>query len=183
MSPFQRISPLADCGNAFGRNAEPDRGAVRQHRPASSPCTATRSASGWAAGPRRRGSRRAVGLAEALLFDDEGPVGRALQTLLLRPAPSVSCAAATHLAATSSGPTTCSTTPTSRRRTPATGPAASSARRCSSCGRARPTEVAGALRPCADAGVPVVPQGGNTGLVGGSVPRRRADGRAVDDAG
>ena len=28
-----------------------------------------------------------IGLAEALLFDDEGPVGRALQTLLLRPAP------------------------------------------------------------------------------------------------
>ena len=24
MSPFQRISPLADCGNAFGRHAEPD---------------------------------------------------------------------------------------------------------------------------------------------------------------
>ena len=32
-------------------------------------------------------------------------------------------------------------------------------------------EVAAALRLCADAGVAVVPQGGNTGLVGGSVPR------------
>lgn len=32
-------------------------------------------------------------------------------------------------------------------------------------------EVAAVLRACADAGVPVVPQGGNTGLVGGSVPR------------
>ncbi|MDQ1468035.1 MAG: hypothetical protein QOH10_2450 [Actinomycetota bacterium] len=31
-------------------------------------------------------------------------------------------------------------------------------------------EVAGVLRTCRDAGVPVVPQGGNTGLVGGSVP-------------
>jgi FAD/FMN-containing dehydrogenase len=31
-------------------------------------------------------------------------------------------------------------------------------------------EVAAVLRVCADAGVPVVPQGGNTGLVGGSVP-------------
>jgi FAD/FMN-containing dehydrogenase len=31
-------------------------------------------------------------------------------------------------------------------------------------------EVAAVLRICADAGVPVVPQGGNTGLVGGSVP-------------
>ncbi len=33
-------------------------------------------------------------------------------------------------------------------------------------------EVAGALRLCTAAGVAVVPQGGNTGLVGGSVPRR-----------
>ncbi len=32
-------------------------------------------------------------------------------------------------------------------------------------------EVASVLRACADAGVAVVPQGGNTGLVGGSVPR------------
>ncbi|MHB8661999.1 MAG: FAD-binding oxidoreductase [Acidimicrobiales bacterium] len=31
-------------------------------------------------------------------------------------------------------------------------------------------EVAAVLRRCHDAGVPVVPQGGNTGLVGGSVP-------------
>jgi FAD/FMN-containing dehydrogenase len=31
-------------------------------------------------------------------------------------------------------------------------------------------EVAGVLRACRDAGVAVVPQGGNTGLVGGSVP-------------
>ncbi len=31
-------------------------------------------------------------------------------------------------------------------------------------------EVAGVLRVCAGLGVPVVPQGGNTGLVGGSVP-------------
>ena len=30
--------------------------------------------------------------------------------------------------------------------------------------------VAAAVRLCADAGVPLVPQGGNTGLVGGSVP-------------
>ena len=32
------------------------------------------------------------------------------------------------------------------------------------------SEVAGVLRLCGDAGVPVVPQGGNTGLVGGGVP-------------
>jgi FAD/FMN-containing dehydrogenase len=46
------------------------------------------------------------------------------------------------------------------------------------CGRARlvvrpadPSEVAGVVRVCASAGVPLVPQGGNTGLVGGGVPR------------
>ena len=33
-----------------------------------------------------------------------------------------------------------------------------------------PAEVAAALAACADAGVAVVPQGGNTGLVGGGVP-------------
>ena len=33
-------------------------------------------------------------------------------------------------------------------------------------------EVAEVLRFCNDAGIPVVPQGGNTGLVGGSVPNR-----------
>ncbi len=41
-------------------------------------------------------------------------------------------------------------------------------------GVARPAttaEVAGVLRACHDAGVAVVPQGGNTGLVGGGVPR------------
>src|SRR5687768_2661313 len=32
-------------------------------------------------------------------------------------------------------------------------------------------EVAAVLRACSDAGVGVIPQGGNTGLVGGSVPR------------
>ncbi len=36
-------------------------------------------------------------------------------------------------------------------------------------------EVAGVLRACFDAGVPVVPQGGNTGLVGGSVPAPGGD--------
>ena len=51
-------------------------------------------------------------------------------------------------------------------------------------------EVAATLRACADAGAGVVPQGGNTGLVGGSVPRdgevllslRRLDGIEEVDA-
>ena len=41
-------------------------------------------------------------------------------------------------------------------------------------------QVAAVVARCADAGAAVVPQGGNTGLVGGGVPRRTADGRAVD---
>ncbi|MGO9752021.1 MAG: FAD-binding oxidoreductase [Solirubrobacteraceae bacterium] len=53
------------------------------------------------------------------------------------------------------------------------------------------TEVAAVIRACADAGAAVVPQGGNTGLVGASVPRNgevllslvRLDGiSAVDEA-
>ena len=51
-------------------------------------------------------------------------------------------------------------------------------------------EVAGVLRACRAAGVPVVPQGGNTGLVGGGVPlagevvlsTRRLDGLGPVDA-
>ena len=52
-------------------------------------------------------------------------------------------------------------------------------------------EVAGVIRRCADAGAALVPQGGNTGLVGGSVPlhgevvlslRRLAAIEAVDGA-
>jgi FAD/FMN-containing dehydrogenase len=40
-------------------------------------------------------------------------------------------------------------------------------------------EVAAVLRCCADSGVPVVTQGGNTGLVGGSVPAPDVDQAAV----
>lgn len=86
MSPFQRISPLADCGNAFGRNAEPDQVQfvntdllIALHRDPVGEWMGSRATSAW----QPSGS----GLAAALLFDDEGPVGRALQTLLLRPAP------------------------------------------------------------------------------------------------
>lgn len=40
-------------------------------------------------------------------------------------------------------------------------------------------EVVAVIDLCRSAGVPVVPQGGNTGLVGGSVPAARRDGRPV----
>lgn len=86
MTPFQRISPLADCGNAFSRHAEPWEVqfvntdlVIALHRDPIGEWMGSRVSASWQA--------TGVGLADALLFDDEGPVGRALQTLLLRPAP------------------------------------------------------------------------------------------------
>lgn len=83
MSPFQRISPLADCGNAFGRNTEADQVQfvntdllIALHRDPVGEWMGSRATSAW----QPTGS----GLADAQLFDDDGPVGRALQTLLLR---------------------------------------------------------------------------------------------------
>jgi hypothetical protein len=83
-SPFQRICPLADCGNAFSRHAEPDQVrfintdlTIALHRDPSGEWMGSRVWSHW--------QPSGIGLADALLFDDDGPVGRALQTLLLRP--------------------------------------------------------------------------------------------------
>ena len=84
MSPFQRICPLADCGNAFSRHADPDQVhfvntdlVLALHRDPVGEWLGSRAVSHW--------QPTGVGLTDALLFDDEGPVGRALQTLLLRP--------------------------------------------------------------------------------------------------
>lgn len=83
-SPFQRISPLADCGNAFSRHADPDQVqfvntdlVIALHRDPVGEWMGSRATSAW--------QPTGVGLADALLFDDDGPVGRALQTMLLRP--------------------------------------------------------------------------------------------------
>jgi len=83
-SPFQRICPLADCGNAFSRHAEPMQVqfvntdlVIALHRDPVGDWLGSRAASHW--------QPTGVGLADALLFDDEGAVGRALQTMLLRP--------------------------------------------------------------------------------------------------
>jgi hypothetical protein len=84
-SPFQRICPLADCGNAIGRNAElsdasfinPDLTIVIHREPVGE-WFGIEALSHWQAD--------GIGMADALLFDTEGAVGRALQTLLIRPA-------------------------------------------------------------------------------------------------
>ena len=85
-SPFQRTCPLADCGNAFGRNAEPQATSfanadltVLLHRDPVGEWLGTRAVGYW--------EPDGIGLADALLFDREGAVGRALQTLLLLPGP------------------------------------------------------------------------------------------------
>lgn len=83
-SPFQRICPLADCGNAISRNAEPDEhGFVNPdltlvlHREPEGEWLGSQGVSHW--------QPDGIGLADALLFDHRGVVGRALQTLLLTP--------------------------------------------------------------------------------------------------
>jgi len=82
-SPFQKICPLADCGNAFGRNADPQQVAFMNtdltlllHRPPEGEWLGTHSVGYW--------EPNGIGMADALLFDEQGVVGRALQTLLLR---------------------------------------------------------------------------------------------------
>ncbi len=83
-SPFQRICPLADCGNAFGRNADPaDINFMNPdltlllHRDPVGDWLGTEALGHW--------HPNGIGMADARLFDQHGSVGRALQTLLLRP--------------------------------------------------------------------------------------------------
>lgn len=82
-SGFQRIAPLADCGNAVSRNAEPDAvGFVNTdltlvlHRDPVGEWLGTDSVSRW--------EPTGHGMSDSLLFDELGPVGRAVQVLLVR---------------------------------------------------------------------------------------------------
>jgi len=82
-SPFQRICPLADCGNAFGRLAEPEDVTfmntdltVILHRDPIGDWLGSDSECYW--------EPNGIGLSDSRLFDHKGVVGRAVQTLLLR---------------------------------------------------------------------------------------------------
>lgn len=82
-SPFQRICPLADCGNAFGRNANPAQVSFINpdltlvlHRDPIGEWLGSQSVGYW--------EPTGQGLADALLFDEQGVVGRAMQTVLLQ---------------------------------------------------------------------------------------------------
>lgn len=83
-SPFQRVCPLADCGNAVSRNEEVGRLGfvnadltVALHRRPEGEWFALESVSHW------HGDGH--GTSDSVLHDARGPVGRAVQTLLLRP--------------------------------------------------------------------------------------------------
>ncbi len=84
LSPFQSICPLSDCGNGISRNLELDELSfvnpdvtIALHRLPESEWLAARAVSYW--------QSNGIGLAHAILFDENGAVGVALQSLVLRP--------------------------------------------------------------------------------------------------
>lgn len=84
-SGFQRICPLADCGNGVSRNGEVTDYAfmntdltVLLHREPEGEWFGIDAVSRW--------EPNGHGMSDALLFDREGLVGRALQTLIVQPA-------------------------------------------------------------------------------------------------
>ncbi len=82
-SPFQSLCPLADCANGISRNSEfrdvscvnPDL-TIAIHRLPVSGWLASRSVSFW--------EPTGIGSTNAILFDERGAIGSALQTLVLR---------------------------------------------------------------------------------------------------
>lgn len=83
-SSFQRLCPLADCGNATARNAEPQAvGFVNPdltivaHRQTSADWLLSDGVSHW--------HENGIGLAEARISDEDGPVATALQSVILTP--------------------------------------------------------------------------------------------------
>ncbi len=81
-SPFQRLCPLSDCGNAIGRNADLGRYrflntdlTIVAHRPSAEEWMMSTARSHW--------QGNGIGLAEAHLSDSRGPIATALQSLTL----------------------------------------------------------------------------------------------------
>lgn len=83
-SGFQRLCPLADCGNAISRNATMTvTGAINAdltivvHREPQGEWFGSQSVSHW--------QPDGIGMSDSLLFDQHGAVGRAIQTLVVDP--------------------------------------------------------------------------------------------------
>ena len=82
-SAFQSLCPLADCGNGISRNTELSDATcinadltIQVSRLPQSEWLAARSISFW--------EQNGVGLSHSLLFDTRGPIGAALQSLVVR---------------------------------------------------------------------------------------------------
>lgn len=82
-SPFQTLCPLADCGNGISFHEGTETMAfvnadlmVSLHRPPHGTWIGSHTVSFW--------EPNGIGRADAELFDDTGPVGRAMQSLVLR---------------------------------------------------------------------------------------------------
>lgn len=85
-SPFQTLCPIADCGNGISRNAGFDVASfvnadltVLAYRLPESRWLASSAMSFW--------EPNGIGMSQATLFDTQGALGVALQTLIVRPAP------------------------------------------------------------------------------------------------
>jgi hypothetical protein len=83
-SPIQSLCPLADCGNGISWNEAPGRLGfmntdltLQVHREPVGEWLASDALSHW--------QSNGVGMSQAVLFDTEGPVATALQTLVLHP--------------------------------------------------------------------------------------------------
>lgn len=83
-SPFQRLCPLADCGNGISRNGDFDVASfinpdltVVVHRLPASDWLASESISFW--------QDSGIGMSHSILHDTQGPVGAALQALIITP--------------------------------------------------------------------------------------------------
>ncbi|UWR02224.1 thioesterase family protein [Ruegeria conchae] len=83
-SPIQALCPLADCGNGISWNAPTTEMGfmntdltIQVHREPTSDWLASDSISHW--------QPSGIGMSQSVLFDTQGPVGTALQTLVLFP--------------------------------------------------------------------------------------------------
>lgn len=83
-SPFQKLCPIGDCGNGISANGKfgtasfvnPDLTIV-MHRAPVGDWMASEAHSHW--------QPTGIGMSHAYLFDEKGPVGTAIQTLIVRP--------------------------------------------------------------------------------------------------
>ncbi len=83
-SSFQRLCPLADCGNAISRNGDIKNFTflngdltIVAHRKTGSDWLLSEAVSHW--------HRNGIGLAEARISDEDGPLASALQSLIVSP--------------------------------------------------------------------------------------------------